>query len=156
MWSGRPGIRFSTGLAYSGGKCSLSNPVEAKNIACVTVPSGQHVSGDVTLNRTDRQSMGRSDEYRTKARHLGEHVVCPLCQRTFVSRYVMREHVKHVHQKLFRHQCEHCGKGFSVRSNYYDHLATHTGIKRNVCTICEKQFTFRQSLKAHMVRVHSA
>ena len=152
MWPGRPGIRFSTGLAYSSGEC---NTVEAKNIPCVTVPSGQHVSGNVT--GTDRQFMGRSDHgvYRTKARHRGEHVVCPQCQRTFVSRYVMTEHVKHVHQKLFRHQCEHCGKGFSVRSNYYDHLATHTGVKRNVCEICQKRFTFRQSLKEHIVRVHS-
>ena len=153
MWSGRPGIRFSTGLAYSSGKCTELNTVEANNIPC----SGQHISGGVTFNRSDRPSIEGSDldVYRTKARPLGKQVVCAQCQRTFVTRYVMTEHVKHVHQKLYRHQCEHCGKGFSVRSNYYDHLATHTGVKRNVCEICQKRFTFRQSLKEHIVRVHS-
>ena len=146
-------MHISTGLAYSRGTCTT---VESKNIQCVTVPSGHHVSGDVTFNRIDRPSIGRSDSdvYRTKARHRGEHVVCAQCQRTFVSRQVMMVHVKHVHQKLYRHQCEHCGKGFSVRSNYYDHLTTHTGVKQNVCEICLKQFTFRQSLKAHIVRIH--
>ena len=46
------------------------------------------------------------------------------------------EHVKHkiyyIHENAARYRCETCGKGFSVRSHYYDHLAAHTGVK-DIC-----------------------
>ena len=80
---------------------------------------------------------------------------CQQCQRTLASRRGLTAHVKIIHQKLVNCQCEHCGKGYSHRSHYLDHLASHTGVKRNICPVCQRQFTFKRGLKRHMLRSHS-
>lgn len=89
-----------------------------------------------------------------RSRHAGKRLACPQCQCTFVTRAGLVEHVKHIHQKLSRYTCQTCGKGYSIRSQYFDHLAAHTGVKRNVCTICQTRFTYKHGLKAHVLRFH--
>ena len=93
--------------------------------------------------------------YHIKTEHVGKRFECPQCQCTFASRGGLSDHVRHIHEKLARYQCETCGKGYSIRSNYLDHLATHTGFKRNVCALCQKQFTFKYSLKVHIRKCHA-
>ena len=66
----------------------------------------------------------------------------------------LKRHVRHVHQKLVKFRCQICDKGYHDRRNYHDHMATHAGVKRNVCTICQAQFTFDRSLKAHVMSFH--
>ena len=102
-----------------------------------------------TLFRVKRQLIAHC-----KAVHGGTRLSCPQCPCTFASSSGLREHVKRIHQKLARYHCEQCGKGYSIRSNYYDHLATHSGARRNTCTICQKQFTYRHSLNSHLLRIH--
>ena len=92
--------------------------------------------------------------YHIRTKHADRLFECPHCRCKLASRGGLNQHVRHIHQKLARYQCETCGKGYSNRSNYFDHRATHTGIKRNVCTICQKQFTFKPGLKAHFMRAH--
>ena len=93
-------------------------------------------------------------QYHIRIKHCGKRFVCLQCQCTFASGSGLREHVKHIHQKLARYQCQTCGKGYSHRSNYDDHVAVHTGVKRNVCPICQAHFTFKPSLKTHILRFH--
>ena len=93
--------------------------------------------------------------YHVNTRHLGRRYVCARCQCTFVTKSGLNSHVRHMHEKLCRYTCELCGKGYSDGSNYRDHIATHAGVKRNVCAICQKQFTFKNGLKAHMLYFHT-
>ena len=79
---------------------------------------------------------------------------CPQCECTFASRGGLNQHVRHIHQKLARYQCECCGKRYSSRLNYFDHIATHSGTKRHVCHVCQKEFTFKHSLTLHVARHH--
>ena len=92
--------------------------------------------------------------YHVRTKHVGRRFECTQCQCTFASSGGLKQHVTHIHLKLSRYKCELCSKRYSNRSNYYDHLATHTGARRNVCSICQKQFTFRPGLKAHMLHFH--
>ena len=89
-----------------------------------------------------------------RTKHAGRRYVCTQCKCTFAWKNGLNEHVKFKHQKLARYWCETCGKGYAHRSNYYDHLATHTGAKRNVCPVCQKEFTFKHNLKVHVLRLH--
>ena len=79
---------------------------------------------------------------------------CSSCTQTFASRGGLIQHVQHIHDKKPRYKCESCGKGFSVRLDYCDHMAAHSGIKRNVCIVCKKRFTYSRNLKAHVSRCH--
>ena len=136
---------------YSTGQCHLSGPTNAEiNKGCfrqIQEPVG-HVRGSLSK---DRSSLGL--HRRTKCERV--RFACQQCQRTLSSRGGLTAHVKIVHEKLAKYQCEHCGKGYSHRSNYLDHLATHTGVTRNICSVCQQQFTLKCSLKAHMLRFHS-
>ena len=89
-----------------------------------------------------------------RAKHMDSRFGCLQCRRTFVTKGGLSEHVRRIHQKLSRYRCETCGKDFYIRSNYYDHLATHTGVKRHICPMCQKQFTFKRGLKAHVLSFH--
>ena len=158
MYLGRPGGCFTTGQAYKAGKCTELTALLANNeqnqISChqtfVHSTEGLHKCADCGSVFNRRKQL----LYHVKTKHMSKRFVCSQCLYTFASRGGVTEHVKHVHQKLARYQCAHCGKGYSHRSHYLDHLATHTGVKRNVCPICQRQFTFGHSLKEHIVRIH--
>ena len=92
--------------------------------------------------------------HRVEAKQSPLRYACPQCQRVYVTRWGMQVHAQRVHEQLMRFRCATCGKGFSVRSNYFDHLATHSGVKKHVCAICQARFTFKCSLKVHRLRFH--
>ena len=92
------------------------------------------------------------DHIRT--RHSEGYLVCSQCHVTFATVSGLNYHVRHVHHKLARYRCETCGKAFSSPSNYHDHVATHTGVKRNICPVCQDHFTFRHNLKRHILNFH--
>ena len=89
-----------------------------------------------------------------RRQHGRKRFACPICEFTFVSRGGLKEHVKYIHEKITRYRCETCGKGYANRTNYFDHVASHTGAKRNVCPVCKKQFAFKHGLKTHVLHFH--
>ena len=137
VWSGSHASRWPTGQGTE-----------------LTV-GGQQVAGRIHCTECGVWFKGKRQLIEhCRARHGGKRLACPQCLCTFVSTSGLKEHIKHIHEKLARYQCEQCGKGFSIRSNYYDHLAAHSGSRRNTCTICQKQFIYRHSLKTHVLRFH--
>ena len=99
--------------------------------------------------------MKKSQPIRRRVRHsASKQVACPQCGRMFVSESGVAEHVKNQHQHQARYRCATCGKGYTRLSHYNDHCDTHTGVKRNVCPACSKQFTFKSCLKTHVLRYH--
>ena len=94
--------------------------------------------------------------YHARTEHVGKRFTCPRCQCTYASKGGLTEHVRHIHDNASRYRCDTCGKGFIIRSDYYDHLAAHTGVKQYVCSVCLKEFTRKSNMKAHMLQFHPA
>ena len=88
------------------------------------------------------------------SQHADRRYSCQQCPSTFVSMGSLNRHVRHVHQRLVKFRCVVCDKGYDDRTDYHDHVATHAGVKRNVCTICQAQFTFKRGLKVHVMHFH--
>ena len=135
---------------YSNGQGHMTGQrnAEINNDGCRQLQEPvRHVRGSVS---NDRIALG--EDTRTECESM--RCVCPQCHCTLSTRGGLTEHVKHVHQKLARYQCQHCGKGYSHRSHYLDHLATHTGVKRYVCPVCQQQFTFKRSFKKHHITIY--
>ena len=91
---------------------------------------------------TDRELC---DHIRTQ--HADRRYSCRQWSCTFVCTGGLNRHVRNVHQKLVKFRCHD-------RRDYHDHMATHAGVKRNVCTICQAQFMSKRALKAHVMRFH--
>ena len=92
------------------------------------------------------------DHIRTQ--HADRRYACQRCSCTFARTGGLNRHVRNIHQKLVKCSCGICGKGYHDRRDYHDHVATHAGAKRNVCTICQAQLIFERSLKVHVMRFH--
>ena len=88
--------------------------------------------------------------------HEGGRFMCAQvdCQCSYVSKSGLKRHMDRMHNKLYRHRCETCERGFMDRSRYYDHVAAHTGVKRHTCSICEMKFTYKTSLRTHVLHIH--
>ena len=111
----------------------------------------------VPFRRTERGSTFKDTNplpYHTNTGQVDKRFTCPRCPCTYSSKGSLTEHLRHIHDNASRYRCETCGKGFSIRSYYYDHLAAHTGVKRYVCSVCLREFTLKCNLKAHMLHFH--
>ena len=57
----------------------------------------------------------------------GKHVTerqlpCDQCDKVFHQHFLLKNHVKSVHEKKFRFNCETCSIGFTVNQSYQKHL----------------------------------
>ena len=138
-----PASSLSSG---QGGTCM------GRNQPSFTEPYQCFVQGSA-FKDTEHQDTNRLS-YRARTEYVGKRFMCPRCPCTYSCKGSLNEHVRHIHENASRYRCETCGKGFSIRSHYYDHLASRTGVKRYVCSVCLREFTLKCNLKAHMLHFH--
>ena len=145
---GGPMIPASSSSSGQGGTCmgrkhhSFPEPYQCTELSSACKDTEHHDTNPLS--------------YRARTEHVGKRFMCPRCPCTYSSKGGLTEHVRHIHDNASRYRCETCGKGFSIRSDYYDHLAAHAGVKQYVCTVCGKEFTLKRNLKAHMSHFHPA
>ena len=89
-----------------------------------------------------------------KANRHGSCYPCPQCPEVFLQAGSLMEHIQYTHEKMCRYRCGICEKGFYSRSHYLDHTAAQHGVKRNVCTICQRNFSYKSTLKVHVLHFH--
>ena len=74
---------------------------------------------------------------------------CDQCGKIFKTNVVMKNHIKHVHDKIKEHICEVCAKGFATSFDLNTHRRTHTGEKNFPCHICGQSYSTKQYLQIH-------
>ncbi|KFB51735.1 AGAP007513-PA-like protein [Anopheles sinensis] len=94
-------------------------------------------------------------------KHMQEHdkslrtstsVPCPTCGQVMGDKYILRQHIRHMHAERQAVDCETCGKTFKNKRNLTVHLANvcMKPAQIHTCTICDKQFRHKNKLKDHM------
>lgn len=78
------------------------------------------------------------------------NLVCVVCKKSFALPHHLQRHVKNVHLKNFLFSCAHCGRGFNDRGRFTDHVNMHSGIQSHQCPHCAKRFTFKSNLGHHL------
>ena len=66
---------------------------------------------------------------------------------------IKKEHIRVIHEKLKKFQCEHCEKAFGQKSNLRNHVKNIHGGKKMKCDFCDK-FLFQYSMKRHIESAH--
>ena len=74
---------------------------------------------------------------------------CDHCGKIFKTNVVMKNHIKHVHDRIREHICEVCAKGFATSCDLNTHRRTHTGEKNFPCHICGQSYSTKQYLQIH-------
>ena len=135
---------FETGLSCEGPRFACNMTIIERTFeepkSQVTHNKDRHDCTDCGLVVTGKRKL--RDHIRIK--HSEGYLTCSQCHVTFATMSGLNYHVRHVHQKLARYRCETCGKAFSNPSNYHDHVATHTGVKRNVLSSVSSTFYFQK------------
>ncbi|XP_052745563.1 zinc finger protein 99 isoform X11 [Bicyclus anynana] len=77
---------------------------------------------------------------------------CLLCPKVYITRSLLNNHVKSVHKKEKKHECDVCHNFFYTKSDLLRHSVTHTGEKKFSCSLCNSTFATKDSLRRHMKR----
>lgn len=78
-----------------------------------------------------------------------KEVKCPDCGKVCASPCYLTQHRKRHHAGVLDFKCEKCGKKFSERTAYDEHVAKHAGDKPYKCIECPKQFNHKTDLRRH-------
>ncbi|XP_048485742.1 zinc finger protein 652-A isoform X21 [Plutella xylostella] len=73
---------------------------------------------------------------------------CKECKEVFPTRHSLYTHFKAKH--THGHVCQHCGKRYSMKAKFEEHLLTHSGEKPHKCALCEKTFHTKKHLSGHI------
>ena len=84
---------------------------------------------------------------------------CDICDKDFISNYILKRHIDGVHLKKKDHKCFACGKGFSQKVCLNWHLknkccSKYKSKKSCNCDICGKDFLNHENMKRHIDGVH--
>ena len=79
---------------------------------------------------------------------------CNLCTYSSKLKIGLRKHTKRVHEKTIKHQCEHCGKGFSGLNDKNRHVENVHNSMMFGCNYCEKSFRQEFILDRHVLHDH--
>uniref|UniRef100_A0A182NHS8 Transcription factor grauzone n=1 Tax=Anopheles dirus TaxID=7168 RepID=A0A182NHS8_9DIPT len=94
-------------------------------------------------------------------KHMQEHdkslrvstcVPCPTCGQVMGDKYILRQHIRHMHAEQQAVDCGTCGKTFKNNRNLKVHLANvcMKPVQLHPCAICGKAFRHKNKLKDHM------
>lgn len=93
-----------------------------------------------------------------KGRHMQRHrkdriFQCAQCGGQFATKWDLTRHAFY-HADERKYQCDLCPKNYKCPQQLAIHKETHTGNYRYVCQVCGHGFSWKASLKKHMLSIH--
>ncbi|CAL8098523.1 unnamed protein product [Orchesella dallaii] len=82
-------------------------------------------------------------------------IQCEQCGLYVISRLHLDDHVRNTHERVQRHICEECGKGFKFKCHLESHMIVHKKEREFVCHHCGLDYPAKQTLVNHIRKVHS-
>ncbi|CAH1642760.1 unnamed protein product [Spodoptera littoralis] len=82
---------------------------------------------------------------------------CEICNKYFARGLGLKNHIKHVHQKIPQLKnkfCNICDRGFSTNRILVNHRRTHTGERPHKCQYCPAAFAQKTAMMTHQKTQH--
>ena len=74
---------------------------------------------------------------------------CDYCDRTYLKKSSLSDHIKQRHLRITPHYCELCGEGFTQPGKLKTHKIIHSDERRYSCEICKKSYKRKSALNDH-------
>lgn len=143
-----PGLEWTyPGLSDS----AAPRAVMMKGLDPKNFPPGHVISASVQHGLRSKASSAHLPSSST-AKAPSSTLYCELCDATFTSKTGLIGHTNRVHLNKHRHTCPVCGKGFTVKELFHDHLNMHNNVKAHTCPFCGNSYTYKSSLRQHLRR----
>jgi KRAB domain-containing zinc finger protein len=97
-----------------------------------------------------KRSRHMAIEHKTR-----QEIKCLHCPKTFVFRSMMMTHLRDTHLKMRNHVCGVCGWKAFNSNRLKNHMYKHSGEKNFRCDVCQKSFSTKKIMKAHLSRMHT-
>lgn len=81
--------------------------------------------------------------------------LCVACGFQFCSKFGLGQHIRAIHEKEQRFQCNICQRRFAHKHNLKTHMNRHEGVRPYPCSLCKKAFYDSSTLNVHTKSVHS-
>ena len=84
---------------------------------------------------------------------------CPICNKAFSNRSILKLHITSVHERKTPHKCIHCSASFAQKQQMEEHVSdVHEKNKPLQCSMCDARFSGKniENLKKHITSVHGA
>uniref|UniRef100_A0A1A9VCU0 C2H2-type domain-containing protein n=1 Tax=Glossina austeni TaxID=7395 RepID=A0A1A9VCU0_GLOAU len=124
----------------------------------------------VKTSSTDFKPLSAEDQYYHSLIKFEDAIVyiCPACGQEFKAQELWKRHLNVIHRyntrnglnfmqldKLY-HQCMECNKRIAMHSmeNLLKHKFTHLPYRCSKCSICQRQYKYRQDLMVHIRMMH--
>lgn len=82
-------------------------------------------------------------------------IICPVCSGKFISRLVLKEHIRTKHEGKLTFDCRHCENVYCKYPTLLRHSEQVHGEKKQFsCDICKKGHTNMEELSDHFLAAH--
>lgn len=157
----------------------MQNYISRTSLRDAKLPSTQEVKGDDRIKNICIEDTSDIREDNSKRSRVGDLHQCLTCERFYVTKAKLKRHVSRYHSER-KMKCKLCGKAFSFKPHFNEHMECHmgkkyqchhcgelysrTGLRNHLksvihgksvqCVLCERRFTNATYMKAHLQGFH--
>lgn len=138
--------------------CNICSKKFTTKSDCNTHKKSHDVSKEIMKCQLCRKEVTkRSLKLHMKFKHTGspsETHECEKCDKCFVYKKGLMNHMRHQHDNYKQFVCSVCKKRFNQKVHLKTHMMSHTGEKPFKCLYCESTFRDLHPMKIHQKRIH--
>lgn len=82
--------------------------------------------------------------------HIGKKIDCNDCERKFIRKDCLRQHIKRTHSVERSFNCQLCDKAYKTKQDLASHMASHSDLRPFKCQKCNITSKYKDNMQKHV------